>query len=59
MKYHWDITFIVAVQDSEVDLLTDLINLFYSSKIRRDDDDCISWIPTKSKLFEVKFFYRE
>jgi hypothetical protein len=39
--------------------LPDLLNLIYSSKIRRDDDDCISWIPTKSKLFEVKFFYRE
>lgn len=32
---HWDITFIRAVLDREVDLLTDFLNLIYSTKLKR------------------------
>ena len=36
-------TFIRAVQDWEADLPTDFLNLIYSTEIRRDEKDQISW----------------
>lgn len=42
----------------ELDILAEFMYLIYSTKIRWDVEDHNCWRPTKSRLFEVKSFYR-
>lgn len=55
---HWDVTYIQAIQDWEMDMLIAFLDLLYLTKIKRNAEDQICWRPTKSRLFEAKSFYR-
>jgi hypothetical protein len=46
------------IQDWELEILQSFLDLLYSSKIRRDGEDQVCWIPTKSNVIEVKSYYK-
>jgi len=55
----WNVSFVRSVQDWEVDLVLEFFEVLYSLRWRQDSEDCIQWIPSKRKKFEVRPFFHE
>jgi hypothetical protein len=55
----WNVSFFRVVQDWEVDLVLAFFVVLYSFRWREDSEDCIWWIPSKRKKFEVWPFFHE
>jgi hypothetical protein len=53
----WNVSFIRAVHDSEVDVFASVFNLLYSFILRWRGEDKLCWGPSKRGLFDVRFFY--
>lgn len=54
----WNLSFIKFVQDWEVDLVIGFYDLWYSLNLRQGELDCIRWIPSKKRKFEVRSFFK-
>jgi hypothetical protein len=54
----WNVIFVRAIQDWEMDVISLFFELLYSCKISRGNADCIWWFPSKKGIFEVKSFYK-
>jgi hypothetical protein len=54
---HWNVPFLRVVQDWEVELVLAFFGMLYSLKWRQGGEDCIRWIPSKRKKFEVRSFF--
>ena len=55
--YVWDINFIRAVQDWELEMVASFMTLLYSHIIRPGVVDSLCWIPSPKGIFEVRSFY--
>jgi hypothetical protein len=55
----WNVSFLISVQDWEVDLVIVFSGLLYSFRLRQGGDDRIRWIPSKGMKFEVRLFFHE
>ncbi len=55
----WNVSFVKAVQDWEVDLEFAFFGVLYSFRWRQDSEDCFRWTPSKRKRFEVRSFFHE
>jgi hypothetical protein len=53
----WNVIFVRAIQDWEMEMISTFFEMLYSCKLSRDNVDRISWSPTKKGVFEVKSFY--
>jgi hypothetical protein len=53
----WNVSFVRSVQDWEVDLVFAFFGVLNSLRWRPSDEDCIWWIPSKRKKFEVRSFF--
>jgi hypothetical protein len=53
----WNVPFSRIVQDWEVEVVLSFFGLLYSSRRRHGGKDCIRWIPSKRKMFEVRRFF--
>jgi hypothetical protein len=53
------VSFVRSVQDWELDLVLAFFGVLYSLKWRQGSEDCIRWIPSKRKKFEVRPFFHE
>lgn len=54
---YWNVNFIGAVTDWEVDFFTLFFNLLYSIRSRQGDEDKLCWALSKRGLFDVRLFY--
>ena len=54
----WDVSFVWPVQDWEIESLFNFMESIYSVKIRQSTEDKICRHHTKSRVFEVKAYYR-
>ena len=57
-SFHWNMSFMRAVQDWELESLGSFLNLLYSSRTHPRDVDRMLWSPTSSHGFEVKNYYK-
>jgi hypothetical protein len=55
----WNVPFLRVVQDWEVEVTLAFFGMLYSLKWRQGGEDCIWWIPSKRKKFEVQLFFHE
>jgi len=53
------VSLVRSVQDWEVDLVLAFFGVLYSLRWRQGSEDCIRWIPSKRKKFEVRPFFHE
>jgi hypothetical protein len=51
------VSFFRSVQDWKVDLVLAFLEVLHS--LRQGSEDCIRWIPSKRKKFEVNSFFHE
>jgi hypothetical protein len=56
-NYVWDISFIRAVQDWELEMVDSFMTILYSHSIRPGVVDSLWWIPSHKGNFEVRSFY--
>jgi hypothetical protein len=56
-SYAWDISFIRAVQDWELEMVDSFMTLLYSHTIRPGVVDSLWWTPSPKGIFEVRSFY--
>jgi hypothetical protein len=56
---HWNVPFFRAIQDWEVEVVLVFFGMLYSLRWRQGGEDCIRWIPSKRKKFEVRSFFHE
>lgn len=54
----WDVGFIWAAHDWEVDVLASLVTLLYSIRVRSVGDDKLWWTPSHKGKFVVCSFYK-
>jgi hypothetical protein len=54
----WNVIFVRAIQDWEMDVISSFFELLYSCKISQGNVDRIRWFPSKKGIFEVKSFYK-
>ena len=54
----WNVIFVCAVQDWELDVISSFFEMLYSCRISQGIVDHIRWSPSKKGLFEVKLFYK-
>jgi len=54
----WNINFLRAAHDWEMNHFSSLFTLLYSIRVRQDDDDRLRWVPSKLGLFDVKSYYK-
>ena len=55
---HWDIVFIRAVKDWELEAVVSFLDLLYTSSITRGGLDSMHWKLSRSGKFEVKSYYK-
>jgi hypothetical protein len=53
-----NLSFIILVQDWELDSVTVFFELLYSLKMKQGGKDSICWIPSKGQKVEEKSFYQ-
>jgi hypothetical protein len=54
----WNRSFVRAAHDWKVDVFASFFKVLYSVKVRRVDVvDKLWWVPSKSGLFDVRYFY--
>jgi len=56
-SFQWDVRFIRAAHDWEVDVLTSFFTLLYSTSLDRDGEDKLWWSPSRKGKFDVRSFY--
>ena len=54
---HWNLSFIGAVQDWELESLDLFLDLSYSSKIHLKDPNIMLWTQACNRDFEAKSYY--
>jgi hypothetical protein len=54
----WNVSFIRAAHDWEVDVFASFFNLLYSYRVRREDEDKLWWVLQKKGCSCVSSFYR-
>jgi hypothetical protein len=54
----WNVSFIRAAHDWEVDALASFYTLLYSSRVRREGEDKLSWALSHKGKFDVGSFYK-
>jgi hypothetical protein len=54
----WNLDFIRESQDWEIDSISSLLNLLYSTKVKGSGVDTICWMPKTQKGFQVSSYYR-
>jgi hypothetical protein len=54
----WDVSFIRAAHDWELDTMASFFTLLYSIRGRRAGVDKLWWIPSRKGKFDVRSFYR-
>jgi hypothetical protein len=54
----WDVSFIRAAHDWELDTMASFFTLLYSICRRRVGEDKLWWIPSRKEKFDVRSFYR-
>jgi hypothetical protein len=57
-SFQWDVKFIRAAHDWEVDILTSFFSLLYSISLDRDGEDKLWWSPSRKGKFDVRSFYK-
>ena len=53
---HWSLGFIREAQDWELDSISSLLNLLYSTKVKGSGGDTICWLPKTQKGFQVSSY---
>jgi len=53
----WNVRFVKAAHNWEVDVFASFFNLLYSIRVRWKDEDKLWWTPSKKGLFVVSSFY--
>jgi hypothetical protein len=56
-SHQWNVNFLRAAHNWEVDLFTSFFNLLYSFKLRWGGEDKLCWVPSKRGLFDVRSYY--
>ena len=56
---HWDVHFTRMVQDWELESISSSLEVLYSAKIKRYEQDKLCWQPSPSIGFQVKSFYNQ
>jgi hypothetical protein len=56
-SHQWNVCFLRAAQDLEVDLFTSFFNLLYSLRLKWDGEYKLCWVTSKRELFDVKSYY--
>jgi hypothetical protein len=54
---HWNLSFLWAVQDRELEPLLAFLNVLYSLKIHPRETNKMLWSPARNHRFEVKGYY--
>jgi hypothetical protein len=54
----WNVIFVRAIQDWEMDVISPFFELLYSCKISQGNVDRIQWSHSKKGIFKVKSFYK-
>jgi hypothetical protein len=54
-----EVSFIRFAHDWEVDVVIAFFGVLYSHRWRQGDEDCVWWVPSKRKKFEVMSFSHE
>lgn len=54
--HHWDINFVRAIQDWELESMVTFMDLIYSSPMSRNGLDTLCWNLSSRNIFEVKSF---
>lgn len=54
----WDVSFIWAAHDWEVEVLASFFTLLYSIRVQREGKDKLWWAPSNIEKFDVKYFYK-
>jgi hypothetical protein len=54
----WNVIFVHAIQDWEMDVISPFFELLYSCKISQGNVDRIQWSHSKKGIFKVKSFYK-
>jgi hypothetical protein len=57
-SFQWDVRFIWAAYDWEVDVLASFFTLLYSIRFDRDGEDKFCWSPSRKGKFDVRSFYK-
>jgi hypothetical protein len=57
-SFQWDVRFVRAAHDWEVDVLTSFFTLLYSISLDRDGEDKFWWSPSRKGKFDVRSFYK-
>jgi hypothetical protein len=55
---HWEENFTRLVQDWEIESVSSFLEVLYSAKIKRYEQDKMCWQPSQSIGFQVKSFYK-
>jgi hypothetical protein len=56
---HWEENFTRLVQDWEIESVSSFLEVLYSAKIKRYEQDKMCWQPSQSIGFQVKSFYKQ
>jgi hypothetical protein len=55
--HKWNVNFLRAAHDWEVNHFILFFNLLHSFRLRQDDEEKLCWIHSKRGLFDVKSYY--
>jgi hypothetical protein len=58
-SFHWDIAFIRAVQDWELEAVTSFMELLYLCFTIQGGSDFVRWSLSSSSKFDVKSYYKK
>jgi len=57
-SFQWDVRFIRAAHDWEVDVLASFFTLLYSIRFDRDGVDKLWWSSSRKRMFDVRSFHK-
>jgi hypothetical protein len=57
-SFQWDVSFIRAAHDWEVDALASFFTLLYSMRVGREGEDQLWWSLSQKGNFDVRSFYK-
>jgi hypothetical protein len=56
-SHQWNINFLKAAHDQEMDLFTLFFTLLYSIRVKQGSEDRLCWIHYKRGLFDFRSYY--